>query len=132
MSPGQWRARNEFPAVEVPSLLSEEGWGAGGGRGGGRRDDRRTCGEVLRLKKEAAGQTVGGAGRREPGCDRPGNVGRAELLAGLELRHPPPRSVRPRSPGGAASASGEGRGVPSSLALGRGSSAALKGSQGEG
>lgn len=31
MSPRQWRARNAFPAMEVPSRVREEGWGAGGG-----------------------------------------------------------------------------------------------------
>lgn len=38
LSPGQWRARNAFPAMEVPSRVREEGWGAGGCR----RDHHRT------------------------------------------------------------------------------------------
>lgn len=56
--------------------------------------------------ERARGAQSMGAGRQELGGDLPGTVGRAEPLAGLQLRHPPPCSVRPRNPGGAASARG--------------------------
>ena len=108
LSPGQWRARNELPAVEVASRL-REGWGAG--VGGMLERPPQDLQRSLRIKKGAAGHRAGrgwgcGPRRQEAGCDRPGNVGRAKPLAGLQLRHPPPRSVRPRNPGGAASARG--------------------------